>query len=382
MTDFADRVREALAAKGMSIRGAARALPYDVAYLSRVLNGKQPPSAKLAAAFDVLLGTDGELAGMVKPTAPKRRRAEEEDGVTGDLAYVRKSVAHHLEHDNRYGGDQIAPAAVQVWRAAQRQLDSGTVPDRMQRQYAAAVAEAAEVAGWLLFDADKLEPARTAFMEAEALARHAGDRPMRWFVQDMIAMMGVQDGRPGEAVRIADELLSGLKVPPRVALLARIRRGRALARMGERSRALNEMEAAWAALGDSISPNDPAWTWWVNELELSGHEGEVFLSVGEVGKALPRIHRAREMAQAFRPGGRGVFYYSVSMLEAYATGRAWRECEDELVAIPALLEVVSSGRNRRRLRSVLRGIARDPEAPDWLLDLTRDVTSIPQLKNR
>lgn len=69
MGDFPTRVRAALEAQGMSMRGAARALHYDVAYLSRVLNGKQPPSVQLAEALDGILGTNGELVALVSNLA-------------------------------------------------------------------------------------------------------------------------------------------------------------------------------------------------------------------------------------------------------------------------------------------------------------------------
>ncbi|MGW7517595.1 helix-turn-helix domain-containing protein [Streptomyces sp. NPDC054796] len=64
MTEFATRARAALADSGVSIRGAARALSYDVAYLSRVLSGKQMPSAKPAHGLDRLVGADGALAAL------------------------------------------------------------------------------------------------------------------------------------------------------------------------------------------------------------------------------------------------------------------------------------------------------------------------------
>ena len=44
MSEFADLVRRALRDKGYSMKAAARAMNYDVLYLSRVLNGKQKPS--------------------------------------------------------------------------------------------------------------------------------------------------------------------------------------------------------------------------------------------------------------------------------------------------------------------------------------------------
>ncbi|WP_409237332.1 multiprotein-bridging factor 1 family protein [Streptomyces sp. PA5.6] len=56
MIDFGDQVRKALRGRGMSLRGAAKELHYDVAYLSRVLSGKQAPSGELVQAVNELLG--------------------------------------------------------------------------------------------------------------------------------------------------------------------------------------------------------------------------------------------------------------------------------------------------------------------------------------
>lgn len=56
MFDFGDQVRQALKSQGVSLRGAAKELHYDVAYLSRVLSGKQVPSADLIQALNEFLG--------------------------------------------------------------------------------------------------------------------------------------------------------------------------------------------------------------------------------------------------------------------------------------------------------------------------------------
>ncbi len=56
MDDFSGTVRRALAERGISIRGAARELHYDPAYVSRVLNGRQAPSVDLTHALNEFLG--------------------------------------------------------------------------------------------------------------------------------------------------------------------------------------------------------------------------------------------------------------------------------------------------------------------------------------
>ncbi|OLT30447.1 hypothetical protein BJF83_24830 [Nocardiopsis sp. CNR-923] len=376
MTDFAARARAALDAQGLSLRAAARELHFDVAYLSRVLNGKQTPSAQLAEGLDSLVGAGGSLAALAETPAPSGGDIGTPPGIADDITHMRATIDQVVAHDNRHGGDDVAPVAVRVWKCAQRRLDSGAVPEGRRRDYLASVAEVAEVAGWLLFDAGRQDECRAATLEAHMLARHAGDRSMERFTLTNLAMMGVEVGSPGESLRIVDELLSQPRVPPRVALLARIRRGRALASTGDHRRALDELGAARAALEDSVTPRDPAWTWWVNECELAGHEGEAHLALGDATAAVPKLERAAELAAAFRPDGRGVLYYRVSRVQAYTAAQAWRECGEELTALPPMLDTVSSGRNRRRLRVALRELNRHPDAPVWLTDLAHDVADV------
>ncbi|MFQ6197408.1 hypothetical protein [Streptomyces sp. NPDC000405] len=195
---------------------------------------------------------------------------------------MRTTIGYLLDRDNKYGGDAVAGAAVQVWRAGQQKLDAGSVPGKAQAEYLATVAEVAEVSGWLLFDAGREAESRAAFLESHMLARHAGDKPMGWFALDILAMHGIEHQRPGESLQIADEILADSKIPPRVALVARIRKARALASAGHRQQSLNEFAVARSAIGDSITTRDPSWTWWVGDRQVSGHEGEALLALGEI----------------------------------------------------------------------------------------------------
>ncbi len=292
-----------------------------------------------------------------------------------DIEHMRTAIGRLLDHDNRHGGDAVAATAVQVWRTAQRKLDRGLIPVGSHKEYASTVAEVAQITGWLLFDAGERESSRAAFMESQMLARHAGDRPMKWFALDMLAMHSIEYHRPDESLRIADEVLSDSRVPPRVALLARVRKARALADTGSRQRAMREFAAARSGLEDSITTRDPSWTWWVDERELSGHEGESLLALGEPNAAVPKLRRALDLAIESNSNRRVILYYSVALLTAYASGQAWRECESTLLSIPPLLEEVASGRSRRRLRATLREIARTPNSPRRLSDLARETAA-------
>ncbi|MFD8067911.1 helix-turn-helix domain-containing protein [Streptomyces parvulus] len=355
VSDFSEAAKAEIKARGLSLRAVAKAAHYDVSFISRVLSGKQKPSIELAESLDRLWGT--ELADKLKEPARIEQPSPND--------YVRNAVAHFLEHDNRHGGDHVASAAKQVWKAEQKRLSSYEDKKRL-----ADVAEIAEVAGWLLFDANRQEEARQAFMESRHLAELAGDRAMQWFALDMLAMQDVQNGNPGEALRISEELMTNARVPGRVALLGRVRHARALALTGDRTRTLDAVQRAQGALQDSIGPRDPQWAWWVDEMEVIGHRGEALVSLGDFKGALPYLQKANELV---KPGGRGALYYAVAELTALANVGAWRESETTLTRIGSILESVASSRNTSRLMRTLRIIERD--APDWLTEHAREIVS-------
>lgn len=374
MTDFAARARAALDAQGLSLGAAARELHFDVAYLSRVLNGKQTPSAQLAEGLDSLVGAGGcwrrwrrhplpaeaiwaSRPGSLMTSRTCARRLTRWSPMTTATA-VTTSCPWRSESGSPHNAG---------WTVARfRRGANGTTWRRSPRS----------PGGCCSMLADRMSAAPPRWKRTCWRATLVTVRSMERFALTNLAMMGVEVGSPGESLRIADELLSQPRVPPRVALLARIRRGRALASTGDHRRALDELGAARAALEDSVTPRDPAWTWWVNECELAGHEGEARLALGDAAAAVPKLERAAELAAAFQPDGRGVLYYRVSRVEAYTAAQAWRECEEELTALPPMLGMVSSGRNRRRLRVALRELNRHPDAPVWLTDLAHDVADV------
>lgn len=345
----APAVKAALRAHGLSQRAAARQLGYDPAYLSRVLSGEQAPSAALVSALD----------GIVRPVGAS--------GGSEDAGY-RPQFNALLAHDRKFGGDHVADAGLQLWRHEQGILDR-TVdpePDRV-----AAVAELAEVAGWLCYSAGRYAEARHAFSESLTLARHCGDLGMQWFATDMLAMVATAQGRPGEAGRLAGASMElSARVPGRVAVMSQVRRARALAMAGERTRSLAEMTRAMGGLEDSISDRDPVWAWWITPAEVAGHKGELLLALGQPGAAREYFH-ACVAAFAGEDRARGEYSYRVAELRALVGMQAWHDCETSLTGLAGLVGRVSSGMVRTRLDATLREIRRT--APSWVVDVAADV---------
>lgn len=96
---------------------------------------------------------------------------------------------------------------------------------------------------------------------------------------------------------------------------------------------------------------------------------------------MPRLRRARLLAEYAPPVGRWLPHHALGEAEAYAAAGAWRECAEVLPTLSRALGAggAGSGRVRRGLLRVLGGIVRDPGAPPWLTCLAvgvgRDVLS-------
>ena len=340
--------KAALQARGLSTYDAAQRMGFSQSYVSRVLSGSRPAPTSMVEGFRQLL----------------QQPSEDSDERTA----FRRQFEAFLEHDRRYGGDHVADAALQFWRAEQALLDQDvdSTPERM-----AAVAELAEVAGWLCHSAGRFDEARHAFIECLTLARQANDLGLQWFAIDMLAMVATVQGKPGEALRLADQSLDlSLQVPGRVAVMAMVRRSRALALTGDASRSLADMTRAVGGLQDSISDHDPTWASWITPGEVYGHHGELYMSLGQPSAALPYFQRC--VAEYDAAGiTRGSLGNRVSELRALVKLQAWRECEDVLEGLAPLAQTVSCGMIRVRLHPALRTIRR--QAPSWLSAMADDV---------
>lgn len=376
MTGFPAAARRALHHHGYTLRAAARAIHYDAAYLSRVLSGRQSPSRRLAEALDRLLSADGALIEAALPACPPRwplhqpapGDAPAPGTAAGQMAALSAAIRRYSRHDIRYGSDQVADVAVRLWRDAQHRLDTGLIPARDERAYLRVLAEAAQLAGWQLFDAGRAEESRLATLEAVLLARQGHDHGQELFGLALLAAQHVECHQPRAALRLTDELLTRPGVPPRVTSLARALQGWAHGLMGDHRRALTESAAARAAADRSFSPRDPVWSRQVGEGEFTGFHAHTLLAAGRPDAAAAAFHRTVEWFSTAVPAGRGVLHYRISLVTACAASGSWDTCASELTALTPLLSTVRSAQNRRRLRQVCLRLTRDPRAPAWLTE--------------
>ncbi|WP_086822568.1 hypothetical protein [Allokutzneria sp. NRRL B-24872] len=242
---------------------------------------------------------------------------------------LQETVRELVALDCAHGAAGIADLALRRFAEARRTVT---------RESRAATAELGELCGWLLFDSERHREARRANRAALSLA----DLPMRWFILSNQAQASVHIGLDREGLRIADDMLC-TDLPPRVAALFRVRRARALAALGASGEAEREFGRARAAFLDGIGSRDPSWTWWINERELSWHEG---MMRAEWGRGI------EELAESYESCGtdpRSRFVYGAHLAEALARARS-SEAERIAGEVIPFAGVIGSVRAERALR--------------------------------
>lgn len=325
--------------------------------------GRLPQPAALRALATVFEKPVEELVAAGRrgsPSAPLliNTAGLESMAAAGDHEYaseVRETIRTLVGLEVRHGGNEAGPLASRCLEAARRRLGQ----EGCGAEVAAAVAELAEVAGWLLHDADRQGAARHAMHEALHLARMAGDRDMELFTLGLLAFVEIWDGRPGTALMIARSALGQELTSRQVAMFA-IREGRALAMLGDRN-ALRSMDLARSALQDGVAGDEPDWAWWLDEAELIHHVGRVHAALGEHREALELLHRANELCPPSRISGR--YGYHANTLECAVAAGDWGTCEALTSTLRPDIGVIGSGRTEGVIRRATVALAASDASP-------------------
>lgn len=376
MDDFGTRVRAALAEQGISLRGAARALNYDVAYLSRVLNGKQSPSPQPAEGLDGLLGAGGEVVRLLG--RPETAGEVKCSGTGSGFADSIRTMSRHLVSlDNEMNGLPIADMAARAFKAVHRRLGTGDYEPDHERDIRAAAAELAEVAGWALFDAERQSAARRFNQEALFLARLSEDREIELLVLQNMAMQSGWLRRPGEELAIARSVLErGRRISPRIEAVFRLREAKGLAGSGQIAEAASRFDQARSLLGDGQRTGDPFWTWWITTDEIDGNQGFALQEACEWKKAVPYLQRALRQEAGAKVGYRNIS--AVRLLACLLEEHAWRDAEELAVSLMPTVAETSSVRTLRLLDRTVRageGVKGVPANLRDALDHIRDLIS-------
>jgi hypothetical protein len=281
------------------------------------------------------------------------------------VAAVRATVPRLVALDVASGGDRTSVLAARALGAAETMLAPGACEPKVERDLRAAVAELAELTGWLLCDANRHAASLARNHQALRLARSVGDRSMELFVIHNLSLQATYLRRPERSLALVRPILDQGGLTPRLGAMFHMRMARAYAQMGLRSRALMAMDTARGLFYEGTSDRDPAWSWWISERGFDHATGAMLGGLGDWKPAIERIQRAIEAAPGHARRDR--FLYLCVLLHAQIEAGAWRDGATTAERLVPFIGQVQSARPLARLMATIgdaRGAARSAVLDD------------------
>lgn len=337
--DFANTLGVAKRTVGNAERGThppglalRRALDQALEHASDVQRGR----------FLAAITEDQSIASLVHGTTPAVSFPVTSYADTAYLEAVQQYIWQIVELDNRFGGADLAGLAVRFFRSVHQQLGSGAYEPSIERDLQATAGELAEVAGWLLYDADRQDDVRRMNQEALYFSRLAGDRTMELLTLQNASMHAGFLGRPREALQLASSVLESRdRLSPRVKTLFLMRQARALAQGGD-EQALRLFDQVRSHYADGMRDSDPKWAWWVDERELAWHEGMALVDLGYPREAVGKFEQSVWATAPHQLRGR--YLHLGYLLGAQVKVGAWSDAETTMCQIGAMVGDVASTR--------------------------------------
>ncbi|CAL9651252.1 hypothetical protein SUDANB95_06594 [Actinosynnema sp. ALI-1.44] len=204
-------------------------------------------------------------------------------------AGVRALTALLITLDGRPDTTNLGDLAIQAVRTA-------------PRDDPAALAELAEVAGWILFEEERQAEAHAHNTLALTLSRHSNIHETEMLTLLNSTFQRLRMGKLKEALGLAELGLERTRSPKVRAMFA-LRQARVFSRRKDERAAFQALARAQHVLEDD--PAAPSWAWWIDETELNGHRAAVLANLGHLEEAALLFPpddglRFREVLQAMR----------------------------------------------------------------------------------
>ncbi|MFD4204724.1 helix-turn-helix domain-containing protein [Micromonospora tulbaghiae] len=295
------------------------------------------------------LGADVPSGPDDEPAGGGSGRGHPADGVT--LATLRR-------WDDLLGGDDLAGHGARRLRRAVRGYRRAGPADR--RAMLPALAESAQLAGWLAADAGDPGGGLVAYRLALRAAVAAGQPPLAGYVLASASHLLADAGDAAGALVLARigyaAGRAGASPGLRALLLHRVALAAALA---GRPRAAGQALAGADRAGTPEPGREPPWLYWLDAAELAAMTGRTFVALGRPAAAVPLLTPA--VGARGRPRRSAV--YGGWLARAHlGLGAVPEACA---VAGEALLDAVRSGSHRAvgQLTAFRRGLAHAPPGP-------------------
>jgi hypothetical protein len=214
------------------------------------------------------------------------------------IAQIEAITAVFRGWDNEYGGGLRRRAVVGQLSEAATLLDGPFHDEQSGRRFFSAIADLAQLAGWMTFDLQLHATAQGYYLLGLRLAKDAGDRAQVARLLYCLARQMIDLGQPREALDLVQSGLYAVRrssVPKATAML-RIIEARAYACTGNAKECHQALGLAQDAFSRVGANTDPEWCGFFDEGELCGLVGVTLRDL-----ALWDADHARDHAAAAMP---------------------------------------------------------------------------------
>jgi len=283
------------------LRLVARALDVPLAILVVESNEEADVNRRQFFRAGALGGTAAATVAAAVPGASTSSGMK--IGVS-DVAAVNESVTQLHELDLLVGGDRLCSLAASQVRDVRHLLDVGSYTDDIGQKLTSASAEMMTAAGWVHYDAGRLDEARRYYADAAEAANVAGDGIAAAHALGNASCLMV--GRPGEdttgnplAVQYAQAASRAAlrQGGPKLRALMAIREAEAQGARGDEAAMTKAISQAYRAY-ESGRGYDPEWV-YLSEAELSGVTGKAQMWLGEHSAATTHLQAAIDSSSAW-----------------------------------------------------------------------------------
>ncbi|MDN0193869.1 helix-turn-helix transcriptional regulator [Streptomyces sp. S.PNR 29] len=238
------------------------------------------------------------------------RRAAEGSRLTHDLLDALQRTTDNLRTmDACDGSGTLTSLGNRHLQFLKHLTEETSYDEATGRRLAAIIADTATQTGWFVFDSgDRNRPLSYLYAALRA-AKASHDVRLGAGALSYIAIHGYSTGAPHHAVTAAERARDKIKKLDTPALEAMLltRQARGHAKLGERQAALAALGRAAELCAKGRSEYDPHWLYWINEGEIHGQAGSVYLDLGDPRSAVASFTKAREALNPTDHRTRGLF---------------------------------------------------------------------------
>ncbi|MGW7424438.1 helix-turn-helix domain-containing protein [Streptomyces sp. NPDC054813] len=307
-------------------------------------------------------GLAAALPDVLPPSVPQR--------VGGSaVARLRERTARLRHLDDVLGGGDTYRLYTAEYQRTKSMLRDSSYSDSVGRQLLALAAEQAQQAGWAAFDGGREREAVSLYRESRSAAEEAGAEDLARNALAYLAYQAVAaDPRAAAAIAAhsCEAITTATPATVRALLWERCAWARAVS--GDAAGTEEALGEARAALGaDDASDPQPAWSAWVDLVELDIMAGRCWTQLRRPLRAVP--HLVRGLGAFDDTHARDASLYSTWLAEAYTTAGEVEEAARVVGRALELADGVASARPRQRIEQVVSALVLDHAAVPAVAEL-------------